>query len=189
MKKSLGSKPLIFPSPVWCIGSYDATDRPNVMTAAWGGICCSKPPSVAVALRKATYTYSCLIATRAYTVSVPSKKYAAEADYFGMVSGKTVDKFKATGLTAERALNVHAPYVKEFPMVLECRVTHTLEIGLHTQFIGEILDVKVDESILGADGLPEMQLLDPFLYAAETRKYYSIGAFMGRAYDIGKGIK
>ena len=188
MKKSLGSKPLIFPSPVWCIGSYDANDRPNVMTAAWGGICCSKPPSVAVALRKATYTYSCLIATRAYTVSVPSKKYAAEADYFGMVSGKTVDKFKATGLTAERAQNVHAPYVKEFPMVLECRVTHVLEIGLHTQFIGEILDVKVDESILGADGLPDLLLLDPFLYSAEIRKYYGIGEYMGRAYDIGKAI-
>ena len=40
VKKSLGSKALIFPSPVWCIGSYDANDRPNVMTAAWAGICC-----------------------------------------------------------------------------------------------------------------------------------------------------
>ena len=119
---------------------------------------------------------------------MPSKKYAAEADYFGMVSGKTVDKFKATGLTAEKAQHVHAPYVKEFSMVLECRVTHTLEIGLHTQFIGEILDVKVDESVMGADDLPDMLLLDPFLYSAETRKYYGIGGYMGRAYDIGKAI-
>jgi len=80
VKKSLGSKPLILPSPVWCIGSYDANDRPNVMTAAWAGICCSKPPAVAVALRKATYTYGCLLATRAYTVSVPSRKYAGQDD-------------------------------------------------------------------------------------------------------------
>ena len=35
---------------------------------------------------------------------------------------------------------VNAPYLAEFPMILKCRVIHTFEIGLHTQFIGEILD-------------------------------------------------
>ncbi|HVJ49150.1 flavin reductase [Desulfitobacterium sp.] len=34
---------------------------------------------------------------------------------------------------------VDAPYVREFPLILECRLIHTVDIGLHTQFIGEIV--------------------------------------------------
>ena len=48
MKQSLGAKTLIYPTPVLVVGSYDADGRPNVMTAAWGGIACSKPPCVSV---------------------------------------------------------------------------------------------------------------------------------------------
>ena len=37
MKKSIGAKALIVPTPVWVVGTYDLDDKPNVMTAAWGG--------------------------------------------------------------------------------------------------------------------------------------------------------
>ena len=57
MKKSLGAKTLVYPTPVLVICTYDNEGKPNAMTAAWGGICCSSPPCVAVSLRKATYTY------------------------------------------------------------------------------------------------------------------------------------
>jgi flavin reductase (DIM6/NTAB) family NADH-FMN oxidoreductase RutF len=188
MKKSLGAKALVYPSPVWCIGSYDADGRPNVMTAAWAGICCSKPPAVTVSLRKATYTYGNIMSTKAYTISVPPQKYIREADYFGIASGKTVDKFEATGLTPVKAAKVNAPYVDEFPMVLECKLIHTLEIGLHTLFVGEILDVKVDDDILAENGLPDMMKLDPFLYTAENRTYHGVSDYIGKAYTNAKSF-
>ena len=56
-----------------------------------------------------------------------------------------------------------APYIKEFPLVLECKLTHTVEIGLHTQFIGEILDVKVEDSVLGEGGTIDIEKMRPFL--------------------------
>jgi len=31
------------------VGTYDKDGKPNGMTAAWGGICCSKPPCFTVA--------------------------------------------------------------------------------------------------------------------------------------------
>ncbi len=186
MKKSIGADTLAYPTPVWCVGSYDDGGRPNVMTIAWGGICCSKPPAVTVSLRKATYTYGCITARRAYTISVPSTKYAAEADYFGMVSGKTTDKFEDTGLTAVRSEKVDAPYVGEFPIVLECKVIHTLEIGLHTQFVGQIVDIKADEEILSEKGLPVMEKGAPFVFAPGLREYRALGEAVGRAFDIGK---
>ena len=90
------------------MGSYDAQGKPNVMTIAWGGICCSKPPAVTVSLRKATYTYGCIQERGAYTVSIPSEKFAAQADYFGIASGRDTDKFAAAGLTARAALRQEA---------------------------------------------------------------------------------
>ena len=156
MKKSFGAKTLIFPTPVWCVGSFDTAGNPNIMTIAWGGICCSQPPCVTISLRKATYTYGNIMERQAYTLNVPSEKYAKEADYFGMASGKKVDKFKKSGLTPVKSNVVDAPYVKEFPMVLECKVIHHYEIGLHTHFVGEIMDVKVE------DRMPANRILKKF---------------------------
>ena len=186
MKKSLGARTLVSPTPVWVIGSYDKDSKPNVMTAAWVGICCSKPPSVAISLRKATYTYSNIVERKAFTVNIPSEKYVREADYFGIASGKDVDKFLATGLTPVKSELVDAPYVQEFPLVLECKVTHTIEIGLHTQFIGEILDVKIDEAMLGEKGLPDIEKIKPFLFSPEVRTYHKVGEYLGQAFSIGR---
>jgi len=189
MKKSLGPKTLVFPAPVWCIGSYDKNGKPNVMTVAWGGICCSKPPCVTISLRKATHTYNNIMERKAYTVNVPSKKYLTEVDYFGIVSGKEIDKFEAAGLTPVKAEHVDAPYVEEFPMVLECKLIHTHEIGLHTQFVGEIVDAKVNEELLTENGLPDMSKVDPVVFAPELWVYHGIGEKLGAAFKIGKSIK
>jgi len=185
MKKSLGAKTLIFPTPVWCVGSYDSEGKPNVMTIAWGGICCSKPPCLTVSLRKATYTYNNIMERGAYTVSVPSANFVAEADYFGIASGRDVNKFEKTGLTPARSDLVDAPFVEEFPMILECKLLHHFEIGLHTQFIGEIMDIKVDQAGLLDDGTPDIIKVNPLVYATKASTYHKIGDFAGKAFDIG----
>ncbi len=188
MKKSVGAKTMIYPTPVLIVGTYDMNGKPNVMAAAWGGICCSKPPCVTISLRKATYTYGSIIDQGCFTVSIPSQKYAKEADYFGIASGKDVDKFDTTGLTPVKSELVNAPYVEEFSLVLECKLFHTFEIGLHTQFIGEILDVKVDEAVLGDDKSPDMEKLKPMSFSPGSSEYYGVGEYLGKAFSIGKEI-
>ena len=188
MKKSIGPRTLAFPTPVWVVGTYDVNGKPNAMTAAWGGICCSKPPCVAVSLRKATYSYGNLVHRRAFTVSVPSEAHVREADYFGMASGREVNKFAAARLTPVGSTLVDAPFVAEFPLVLECKLIHTLEIGLHTQFIGEILDVKADASVLGDQGFPDIEKVRPIIFGPEIRTYHGIGKYLGQAFAIGKDI-
>ena len=188
MKRSFGAKTLVFPTPTWIVGTYDKEGRPNVMAAAWGGICCSDPPCIAVSLRKATYTYGSLMSRKAFTISVPSDKHVKEADYFGLVSGRDTDKFSSTGLTPVRSELVDAPYVEEFPMVLECNVVHVFELGLHTQFVGQILDVKADETVLGAGDQPEIEKVRPIIFSPGNRNYYGVGSSLGHAFEIGKEI-
>lgn len=188
MKKSIGAKTLAFPTPVWVVGTYDKDEKPNVMTVAWGGICCSRPKSVNISLRKATYSYNNIVERKAFTVSIPSEKHVKEADYFGIATGKNVDKFAATGLTPVRSELVDAPYVKEFPLVLECKLIHTIEVGLHTLFIGEIVDVKADESVIAGKGLPDIEKVRPILFSPEIRTYHGIGKYLGQAFSIGREI-
>jgi flavin reductase (DIM6/NTAB) family NADH-FMN oxidoreductase RutF len=187
MKKSLGAKTLLYPTPVLVIGTYDANNRANVMTASWGGICCSTPPCVAVSIRKATYTYGNVVEKEAFTINIPSEEYIRAADYFGMVSGKNEDKLKTIGLTPVKGDHVNAPYIKEFPLVLECKLIRTVEIGLHTQFIGEIMDVKADESVISDNELPDIEKLKPVIFTPMSRNYYGVGNFIGKAFSIGKG--
>ena len=81
-----------------------------------------------------------------------------------------------------------APYVAEFPLVLECRIVQTVELGLHTWFVGEILDVKAEESVLGATGLPEMERVRPLVYGPEVRTYHGIGKSLGKAFSLGRRL-
>ena len=186
MKKSLGPRAIIQPNPVLIVGSYDQKGTANIMAAAWGGICCSKPPCATVSLRKATYSYGCIQHHRAYTINIPSVDFVKEADYAGIYSGRNEDKFKALGLTALKGEFVNAPYVEEFPLVLECEVVEVIELGLHTQFVGEIKDIKADESILAENGLPDITKVSPFIYDSAGKRYYALGKFLGKAYSVGR---
>jgi flavin reductase (DIM6/NTAB) family NADH-FMN oxidoreductase RutF len=185
MKRSLGSSTLPAPSPVWVIGTYDSGGVPNLMTAAWAGICCSKPPAVAVSLREATYTYANIVDRKAFTVNVPSARQARLVDYLGIVSGRDVDKFRETRLTPVRSEFVDAPLVDEFPLSLDCRLLHMVKLGLHTLFVGEIVDVKADDSVL-VDNRPALDQLKPLLFSAGEQAYYGVGARIGAAFWIGR---
>ncbi|WP_371379951.1 flavin reductase family protein [Sporomusa aerivorans] len=188
MKKSLGSKPWALPSPVWVVGTYGDDGQPNMMTLSWGGICSSDPPCVAISVRKSRLTYSNIIKRKAFTINIPSKQHLTAVDYAGIASGKHADKFLAAGLTPIQSDLVQAPYAEEFPLILECRLLHTVEIGVHTQFIGEILDVKAEAAVLNEQKCPVIELINPIISTAPDRKYYEVGGCLGQAYHTGLKI-
>lgn len=188
MKKSLGAQTIVYPTPVFIVATYDKENKPNAMAVAWGGICCSSPPCVAVSLRAATYSHGNIMERKAFTVNIPMENHVKECDYFGMASGRNKDKFSKTGLTPIKSDIVDAPYIKEFPLVLECAVIKVVEVGLHTQFIGEIKDVKIDEEFLDGNGNPDIEKIRPFFYAPGVQAYYGTGKNLGQAFSIGKEI-
>lgn len=182
-KRSLGVRAELHPKPAAVIGTYDKDGKANIMTAAWIGICNSNPLSIAVSMRPATYSYASVTESGAFTVNIPSAELAKYVDYAGRFSGRDVDKFKETGLTPIRAEFVNAPYIKEFPIVIECELTEYHDLGSHRQFIGKIIDVKADEAILDAEGRVDVSLLNPLIYAG--RNYYETGAFVA---EVGESL-
>ena len=82
-----------------------------------------------------------------------------------------------------------APFIKEFPFFLECRLVNSTDLGLHTQFIGEILDVKIDEDMLDDAMKPSIEKIRPVVLTPEIREYYGFGEKLGNAFVIGKKLR
>jgi flavin reductase (DIM6/NTAB) family NADH-FMN oxidoreductase RutF len=135
-------------------------------------------------VREQRYTYEALTARRAFTISLPDRAHAAAADYFGMVSGRDADKFARTGLTAARSRLVDAPYVAEFPLIVECVLRGTMDLGAHTLFVGEIVDVRVEEALLGADGHPDLEKMEPIAFMPGN-DYYGFSGRVAAAFSAG----
>jgi flavin reductase (DIM6/NTAB) family NADH-FMN oxidoreductase RutF len=191
MNKKIALKPntILQPHPVLIIGTYGADGKPNIMNAAWGGICCSAPPCVAVSLREATLTYHNILLNGAFTVGIPSRKHVEAADYAGIVSGRDHDKFAETGLTPLKSEKVNAPLVAELPLSLECRLLQHHKPGLHTIFIGEIVGIQADEDVLGPNGMPDIEKTQAILWGGfGSNHYFAVGEKLGAAFSSGKKL-
>ena len=181
---------VLHPHPVLLIGTYDQDGKPNVMTASWGGICCSDPPCVAVSVREATLTYHNLLSSQAFSVGIPSRKHVELADYVGMVSGRKHDKFQHTGATPIRSEKVNAPIVAELPFTLECKLVQHHKLGLHTIFIGEIVGIQADSDVLGPGGLPDIEKTQAILWGGMgNNHYFAIGEKLAGAFSVGTSLK
>jgi len=181
---------VLHPHPVLLVGSYGADGKPNIMNAAWGGICCSDPPCVAVSLRAATLTYHNILHSQAFTVGIPSRRHVEAADYVGIVSGRDHDKFRETGLTPIKSDQVNAPLAAELPYSLECKLMQHHKLGLHTIFIGEIVGIQADEDVLGARGLPDIEKVQAILWGGMgSSHYYAVGEKLAKAFSVGKKFK
>lgn len=183
-KVSVGPKAYIMPKPALVVGSYDENGKPNIMTAAWAGICNSSPLSLAVSIRPSRKTYENIMASKSFTVNVPSVQYVAEMDYVGQISGHNEDKFTKLGLTPIKSELVNAPYIKEFPVAIECELIKTVDLGSHTQFIGKIKDTKLDANCVKENGKIDVNAINPVFY--ESDFYYSYGVPVAKPWDAYK---
>ncbi len=68
--------------------------------------------------------------------------------------GPEVDEFERAGVEAAQAESVDAPYVADCPAVLECRLFKEVELegAPNTLLIGEVLGVRISESLRLVDG-------------------------------------
>jgi flavin reductase (DIM6/NTAB) family NADH-FMN oxidoreductase RutF len=188
-KIALEPNTILHPHPVLLIGTYGADGKPNLMNAAWGGICCSDPPCVAVSLREATLTYHNILHSKAFSVGIPSRKHVEIADYVGIVSGRDHDKFRDTGLTPLKSEKVNAPIAAELPYSLECRLFQHHKLGLHTIFIGEIVGILADKDVLGSKGFPDIEKTQAILYGGfGSSHYFAVGEKLAKAFSAGKNF-
>lgn len=153
--RSIGATTYLSPVPVVMLGCADPAGniKPNLITVAWAGIVCSKPPMVSVSIRKERYSHAIIKNTGEFTINLTSQALCHATDFCGVKSGRELDKFAAMNLTPIPApgLNV-APAVAEAPAFLSCKVKDIIELGSHDLFLAEVVDVNIAEEYFTETG-------------------------------------
>ena len=184
MRKNFGKKTWLYPMPVLIVTTYNEDGTPNAMNAAWGGVYDTEQIMLCLSLDHRTTGN--IRARGAFTVSIADAAHAEACDYVGMVSGRKVpDKLARAGLHTERAETVDAPVIRELPLALECRLVRFNEDGI---CIGDIVNVSVDESVLGADGVPDTDRLDAIVFDGIRNLYRHVGKAAAPAFEVGKKL-
>ncbi len=177
-KKKCGPQTWLFPMPTLLVGAL-VENRPNFMTVAWGGIACSSPPMLSIAIRPARHTLIGIREHMAFSVNIPGSGSVKETDYCGVHSGKKTDKSKV--FTVFYGVDEHVPLIEECPVCLECKVRHMVELGSHVLVIGEIIESHIDEACMDG-GKPSIEKIDPMIYATGMQKYCKVGGIVGDAF-------
>ncbi|MCX5785767.1 MAG: flavin reductase family protein [Elusimicrobia bacterium] len=123
-----------------------AKGRNNIMTMSWHTMIDFNPPLVGCIISDRNYTFNILKKTGECVISIPTLEIAKKAVACGNVSGKTIDKFKAFGLTPRSASCVKAPLIDECYANLECKVVDGRMAGKYNLFILEVLKAWIDPS-------------------------------------------
>jgi flavin reductase (DIM6/NTAB) family NADH-FMN oxidoreductase RutF len=185
MKKVLmGPTTLVLPTPAFLIGA-DVDGKPNFMAVAWSGIVNSDPPMISVAIRPARHTRRGIIQNSTFSVNIPSADLTRETDYCGIRSGSKVDKVAVCQFKVFYGKLGTAPLIEQCPVNLECRVVHTMELGSHTLFIGQVEETHLSANCL-TDGKPDIDKISPIIYAPEPfRQYLAFGQVTGKGFQAG----
>jgi len=104
-------------------------------------------------------------------------------DFCGIYSGKDINKIKELNLKVQASKIVNAPYLAESSLIIECELSVSHKIGVHTSIVGAIRNVLADEEII-SDGVPDIEKLRPVIYAPKAAKYYGVGECLGHAISI-----
>lgn len=157
--------------------SCGSVEKPNVLTIAWTGIICSKPPRTYISVRPERFSHHIIKENGEFVINLPPESLAREVDTCGVKSGKDTDKFALCKLTAEPAQKVSAPTIAQCPISIECKVFEVKELGSHDMFMADIVAVNVDPAYLDKDGRLMIEKCNLLSYAHGT--YFAPGDRLG----------
>lgn len=179
---------MLYPLPAVMVSLTDKEGRSNIITLAWAGTICTNPPMLSVSIRPERYSYDIIKETGEFVVNLTTKALTKATDYCGVKSGRDVDKFKEMRLTKLESEKVKAVSIGESPVNIECKLRQVMELGSHSLFIADVVNVRVDGKYMDDKGRFNLKAAD--LIAYSHGRYYELGKELGSfGYSIKKGKK
>jgi flavin reductase (DIM6/NTAB) family NADH-FMN oxidoreductase RutF len=129
--------------PVVLATTVDAKGAPDIISLAWVTPVSSNPPLVVIAVSPKRHSFANLKAHGEFVLNLPTAEHLHEVHVCGTQSGRNVDKFALTGLTAIPAQKVRPPLIAECITHLECTVVDVFVTGDHELFVGEIVAASI----------------------------------------------
>ena len=184
IKMQIGQN-FFIPMPVVLVGTQ-ISGKANFMTVGWCTRANASPPMIACGIGNHHYTPKGIEETKTFSVNIPSSDIMQKTDYCGIVSGKDTDKSKVFDIFYGSLKT--APMIKECSVNLECRLLRSVPLPTNTVYIGEIVEVYADESVI-KDGKPDFPAIDPLFLTMPDNRYWTLGKYTGNAWSAGKKLK
>ena len=176
---------MLYPVPVVMVTVKGKEGKTNIITLAWVGTINSDPAMVSISVRKERHSYPMLVESGEFCVNLTNKDLAFATDYCGVKSGKDVDKWKETNLTAIPCSDINCDMIEESPVNIECKVVKSEDLGSHVIFYGEVVAVHVDDKYMDENNSFHFEDANPIAYS--HGKYYTLGENIGKfGYSVAK---
>ena len=124
------------PNALALVGSAHAGER-NGMTTSWITQLSMEPVLIGVGVDNAAVTHRLISASGAFTVNLWD---SADTRVFVKFSKPATDDGETLNGRAVHTATTGAPVFDEAISWIDCEVRHTLDLGTHTLFVGEIVD-------------------------------------------------
>jgi len=186
MLQHIGAQNVLYPMPVTLIGTM-VHGRPNFINIAHVGIFnAATPHRISLGMAKVHYSNIGIREHKTFSVNLPSEDMVTVADYVGLVSGKSVDKAKLFDCFFGQLET--APIIRTCPLAMECRLVDTVDSPTHDIFVGEVVATYADPAVM-TDGRVDFAKVKPLLFDMPSRRYWSLGAPVAKAWSEGKKLK
>ena len=100
-----------------------------------------------------------------FVVNLAPRGIMREADLCGMISGRDHDKWHESGLSPLPAEKVRPPLIAQCPVNMECVLRQVVPIGERELFVGEVVAMHADESVLDENGRVDPGRIDAIAYS------------------------
>ncbi len=118
--------------------------KDNIFTLSWHMPVSHEPSMYAISSGKERFSTKLIKESKVFVVNFMPLKLEKEVLFCGMHSGEHIDKFKETGLEKEEAEKIDCARIKQACGSLECKVVNEIEAGDHIIFIGEVINIKLN---------------------------------------------
>jgi flavin reductase (DIM6/NTAB) family NADH-FMN oxidoreductase RutF len=131
-------------------------EKPNVMTFSWQTPVNSADPCLIVlAISHVRYSYDLIKQNNELVINIPGEDLLEQTHFAGTVTGRDIDKFRESGLTAVPAKVVSPPLIEECAAHLECRVVETFKMQSHDLLVCEVLRAVAETDFFDGKWIPE----------------------------------
>jgi flavin reductase (DIM6/NTAB) family NADH-FMN oxidoreductase RutF len=129
------------PNALALVGSR-AGDERNAMTTSWITQLSMEPVLIGVGVDNTAVTHRLITEGGSFTVNLWD---ADDTRVFVKFSKPAADDGSALNGRAVHAATTGAPVFDEALAWLDCEVRHTLDLGSHTLFVGEVVDAAISD--------------------------------------------
>jgi len=106
------------------------------------------PALLGIALAKKHFSSELIKKSSQFIVNIPEWKLLDKVMFCGAVSGREIDKFKETKLTADKAHSLaKTPKIAECIGSIECSLFDIKEAGDHYLFFGEVVYAEAENHL------------------------------------------